>query len=214
MTLSDQQLLVGIAMLVAGFASHCSITVYHFSIVFDLAWFSSNTHLASFGVLQVYLAERPSLRTWRVFLMLIILTGIIIATVLQGHWRWSTSANSPAHCLFSDLPGNIKSSSTKRRMAISFTLLLYGYSITIARLYNVIKLCPPSQDKSAKNLPPPHTAVNHHKSFRSLSSEPKAHILSLTLMLAELVSIIGRKLYFAICTLMSSIPALMCLDIV
>ncbi|KAL8941121.1 MAG: hypothetical protein Q9211_001955 [Gyalolechia sp. 1 TL-2023] len=104
MALSDQQLLVGISILIAGFASHCSISVYHFTIVIDLAWFSSNTNLTTLVVLEVYLAQRPSIQIWRVCLMLVILTGIIVATVLQGHNRWYTSYNSPAHCLFTDLP--------------------------------------------------------------------------------------------------------------
>ena len=41
--LSDQQLLTGLAVLIAGFWTHCSISVYHFALVNDLAWFSANT---------------------------------------------------------------------------------------------------------------------------------------------------------------------------
>ena len=35
--LSDQQLLTGLAVLIAGFWMHCSIPVYHFAVVNDLA---------------------------------------------------------------------------------------------------------------------------------------------------------------------------------
>ena len=44
LNLSDQQLLTGLSVLIAGFATHCSISAYHFEVVSDLAWFSSNVH--------------------------------------------------------------------------------------------------------------------------------------------------------------------------
>ena len=44
--ISDYQLLFGVAILIAGFWKHCTISVYHFSLVVDLAWFS-NTHVST-----------------------------------------------------------------------------------------------------------------------------------------------------------------------
>lgn len=212
MALSDQQLLVGIAILIAGFASHCTITVYHFSMASFLAWFSANTHFVSLDVLQVYLADRPSLRTWRVGFLLIMLIAMIVATVLRGHERWQTSANSPAHCLFSDLPGNIKSANTKR-MAIDISLLLYGYGVAIARLYNLVSYCPLPKDQSANSTQGPRAAIKLYKGFRPLSSGPKAYFLFLVLRPAKFVLIVGRDIYFAICTCLSCVPALMCRDV-
>ncbi|KAF2031541.1 hypothetical protein EK21DRAFT_110911 [Setomelanomma holmii] len=48
-TLSDQQLVTGITILTAGLKLYAggTITAYHFSIVWDLAFFSSNAHLLS-----------------------------------------------------------------------------------------------------------------------------------------------------------------------
>jgi hypothetical protein len=51
LALSDQQLITGLAMLIAGFVK-CDISVYLFNNVFALAWFSCTTHLATLTVLK------------------------------------------------------------------------------------------------------------------------------------------------------------------
>lgn len=212
MALSDQQLLVGISILIAGFASHCSISVYHFSIVFDLAWFSSNTHLASLGALQICLAERPSLRTWRVCLMLITLIGIAVATILQGHQRWYTSSNSPAHCLFNDLPGNIHGPGAKG-MAIRLTLLMYGYSFAITRLYHAPALGFVFWEKPASNLQNSRTGIKHFRPPKFFISGLKACFVVLTLGPTGLVLIVARKLYTGVFICLSSMLANLCFDV-
>lgn len=52
-TLSDLQLVTGMAILVAGMKQlfEGTISTYHFMIVTDLAWFCSNTHLFSLLVI-------------------------------------------------------------------------------------------------------------------------------------------------------------------
>ncbi|KAL9602803.1 MAG: hypothetical protein Q9179_002428 [Wetmoreana sp. 5 TL-2023] len=134
LALSDQQLLVGLSILTAGFVKHCTISVYHFSIVYDLVWFSSNTHMTSLNVLRVYLRSRASLRNWRVCLMLAVFIAMIVATVLSGHRLWYDSWNSSAQCLFDDLQGNIQGEPA-RWMAAQIFLLVYGYGVAILRLY-------------------------------------------------------------------------------
>ena len=62
LNLSDQLLLTGTAILIAGFWTHCSISVYHFAMISDLAWFASNVHLITIVVLSQYLRDRPVLR--------------------------------------------------------------------------------------------------------------------------------------------------------
>lgn len=59
LNLSDQLLLTGSAVLIAGFWTHCSISVYHFVLVSDLAWFASICHLTTVAVLEDYLRGRP-----------------------------------------------------------------------------------------------------------------------------------------------------------
>jgi len=57
---SDQQLVVGLAMPITSIYMfvHTTISVYHFSIVMDLAWLSSNTHLLSLLILRDYLSKK------------------------------------------------------------------------------------------------------------------------------------------------------------
>lgn len=130
LTLSDQQLLVGIAILIAGFAQHCSISVYHFSIVTDLAWFSSNTHLVTLDVLRVYLAGEPTLRLWRICLMLGTVVLLIVGVIFEGHRAWYDSWYSDAQCLFDDLRGNVGGLPAKW-MAINIVLIVYNYTTSI-----------------------------------------------------------------------------------
>ncbi|KAL8951987.1 MAG: hypothetical protein Q9222_002079 [Ikaeria aurantiellina] len=133
LSLSDQQLLVGLAILVTGFLKHCSISVYHFAVVSDLAWFSSNTHMTTLNVLQVYLADRPTLRNWRVALMLSTFVMLIATITLEGHILWFDSWNSPAQCLFDDLGGNI-GGGPQQWMIANIVLLVYGYTSAVLRL--------------------------------------------------------------------------------
>ena len=107
LSLSDQQLLTGLAVLIAAFWTHCSISVYHFALVNDLAWFSATVHLTTLNILQDYLLKRPGLRNSRVGLMSIIALLLVASTVMQGHYRWYDSWPYDAQCVFDDLNGNI-----------------------------------------------------------------------------------------------------------
>ena len=51
LTLSDQQLVTGLAILIAGYVK-CDISVYSFRNVSAIAWFSCTTHLATLTVLK------------------------------------------------------------------------------------------------------------------------------------------------------------------
>ena len=105
--LSDYQLLFGVAILIAGFWKHCSISVYHFSMVVDLAWYSS-THMISLSVLKCYLRERPTLRNWRVCIMVLMLIMMLVAIGLASNPYWGASTSCPAQCLFDQPERNFK----------------------------------------------------------------------------------------------------------
>lgn len=59
LSLSDQQLVRGLAILVIGFIQHCTITVYHFSIIGDLTWFAVGTHNITLNILEAYPPPAP-----------------------------------------------------------------------------------------------------------------------------------------------------------
>ena len=100
LTLSDQQLVTGLAVLIAGFLKMCSMSNYHFNIVGSLAWFSSTTHLATLGVLRNYLVAHSAVRDWRVLAMGLVLVMLLVAQ-LPG-WT-SRDSSVPIFCCFLDL---------------------------------------------------------------------------------------------------------------
>ena len=99
LTLSDQQLVTGLAILIAGYTRPCTISQYHFNIIAALAWFSSTTHLATLAVLRDYLIGHPVVRTWRVVGMVIMLVILMIAQFVQFFGR---DLGAPAKCVFSN----------------------------------------------------------------------------------------------------------------
>ena len=99
-TLSDQQLVTGLAIMIAGFSKYCSISMYHFNIVASLAWFSSTTHLSTLAVLRDYLISHPTIRTWRVVGMFILFCLLFSAVLVA----WSQEAvGEPVQCAYADM---------------------------------------------------------------------------------------------------------------
>lgn len=78
LALSDQQLVTGMAILIAGLSNQCSRSVYHFDIIAALGWFSSTTHLSTLTALQGHLINHPRTRDLRVVGMLCILGLLIV----------------------------------------------------------------------------------------------------------------------------------------
>lgn len=81
LTYSDSQSITGIAILLAGYCQlSCGISVYHWQVVVNLAWFSSLTHVASLTVLRKYFRERPVQAYCRLAAMGINLVLLVIAS--------------------------------------------------------------------------------------------------------------------------------------
>ena len=79
---SDQQLITGIAILIAGYINPCTMDFYHFEIVATLAWLSSTVHLSTLSLLQDYLILNPVLRACRIVGMILTLVGLFVAQVI------------------------------------------------------------------------------------------------------------------------------------
>ncbi|KAH9823631.1 hypothetical protein Tdes44962_MAKER04592 [Teratosphaeria destructans] len=93
---SDQQIVTGIAILIAGFGQFDKISVYHWQIVVYQAWMSSNVHLTSLTMLRSFLKTSPALRAWRITGMIVLL-GLLLAALaptVSGEWNgfvWNDS---------------------------------------------------------------------------------------------------------------------------
>ena len=209
LSLSDQQLLVGISILVTGFIKHCSISVYHFAVISDLAWFSSNTNLTSLGVLQVYLSENPSLRNWRVCLMLVIFVFLMVANTLEGHHFWYESWNSPAQCLFDEAIVKV-GGEPATWMAVNMVLLILGYGVAIGRLFSPDKVDNFLLVKPKQKLK--RAVVNIQEKIDDSISKGGliSYATSVLLMLAWVLVSCARGLFIAIAALMGSITISLC----
>ena len=79
LALSDQQLVTGLAILVSGVANRKTLTLYEFSVVLSLAWFSATTHLATMDALRTYLKKRRAIRNARVIGIVAVLGFLVFA---------------------------------------------------------------------------------------------------------------------------------------
>ena len=67
---SDTQLLTGIAIQFTAMIKHCSMSVYHFRIVVDLAFLTTVTHLLTVVALRNYFVKNKWINLPRIFFML------------------------------------------------------------------------------------------------------------------------------------------------
>ena len=122
LTLSDQQLVTGLAILIAGFSKYCSISTYHFNIAASLAWFSSTTHLSTLAVLRDYLISHHTIRTWRVASMFSMLCLLFPAVLVS--WSYSL-VGRPVQCAFDKISVSVNFIN----LASTFVVLVYLITI-------------------------------------------------------------------------------------
>jgi hypothetical protein len=102
LSLSDQQLVTGLAILIAGYYEMLNndLSSYHWRIVVYLAWLSSSVHIASLTLLRDVLNRNPTLRNIRVGGMLILVVLLAVASwPTRLPWEW-IRPGVPARCLW------------------------------------------------------------------------------------------------------------------
>ena len=131
--LSDQQLITGLAILSIGLwrlpPSHGFISFYHFSLLQDLAWFSSNTHQLAVIVLKTYFREHRTLRILRGTGMLILGLMLLVVTGFTSIVPQTDIFACPAQCVIVDF-----SYSQFRGAPIAFMLLNMLFLIWVIAL--------------------------------------------------------------------------------
>lgn len=92
LSLSDQQIVTGIAIMAAGLRGLAkgTITTYHYQLVLYLAWLSSSVHLSAISLLTPYLSQHQGLRTWRLIGMLTLLIMLLVGLVPTISDNWGT----------------------------------------------------------------------------------------------------------------------------
>ena len=203
LSLSDQQLLTGFAVLIAGFWTHCSISVYHFALVSDLAWFSANVHLVTLSVLGTYLSQRPVVRNLRVVLMITLALLLTACTVMQGHYKWYDSWPYDAQCLFDDLVGNI-ASTPRYWMIVDLVLICIDYPLHIITLFEkpteFFEHWLQTKPVAAKDQAIRHLAKAHRRSDKSFKGSIRCFTYTLLIVIVRGVS----WTYFALTALIDS----------
>nr|CDP26461.1 Putative protein of unknown function [Podospora anserina S mat+] len=150
-SLSDTQLVTGLAVLVGALASlyrsdHDEpMSVYHFTVASDLAWFSSTTHLSSLLVLRYHprisakKGHRPThIRPWtvrlpltiRLVLMAVFAALLFWATTLGGYECWYSIMACPAKCTLTHPWGG----EPETWVAVNTVLIVHGYSTHMLEL--------------------------------------------------------------------------------
>ena len=134
LTLSDQQLVTGPAMIVATLVQHCQLSVYEFQVVNSLAFLSSTTHLATLVMLRQYLRENKVVRNIRVIAMVLNL-GLLVYTTIVAYTAFSVDNSNPIQfvidCLSSLQPDRLDFANT----IVTIMFLFVSYGQTISQLY-------------------------------------------------------------------------------
>lgn len=85
LTISDMQLITSVTILVSGYLQlPKGISLYHWTTIVYLAWFSALTHLATLTSLRHFFRSRPVMATGRVILMGLVLVLLSVAFVPTG----------------------------------------------------------------------------------------------------------------------------------
>ena len=95
LALSDQQLVTGIALLIAAFVRHSDITIYSTNIVMSLTLLSSTVHLATMPTLRPLWRQHLILKWIRAFTMYALFTMImfLLFPPIGSNW-WPTPRSS------------------------------------------------------------------------------------------------------------------------
>lgn len=132
LALSDQQLVTGLAVLIAGYTHRCSRSFYHFRIIAALGWFSSTTHLSTLAVLRAYLIDHPRVRDWRVIAML----GVFGLLCVSQSGTFSTQESSlPVQCVFESFWLSSHLGSHIYHLVLVIAFLCVSYTNRMRRLY-------------------------------------------------------------------------------
>jgi hypothetical protein len=141
MSLSDQQLVTGFAILIAGYYEmmNSNLAMYHWRIVTYLAWLSSSVHIASLTLLRDVSNKNPTFRNIRVAGMLLLL---ILLSVSLWPTRFETDSEPsylglPAKCYWTSAHATpfAGTEALDSNWLISMVMLLFAYAWKLSQLF-------------------------------------------------------------------------------
>lgn len=137
LSLSDQQLASGVAILSIGYIQHCSLSSYHFFVIVALAWFSSTTHLSTLSVLQYQLNRNAVLKYTRIIGMILVYTMLMVGLLVIYVDEWF---QVPVQCRLENMSSALGS---KRPLTNLVAVFLMGF-LTFSYLSKLLGLIYPA----------------------------------------------------------------------
>lgn len=136
LTLSDQQLVTGLALLIAGVCNQRTLTGYQFAVILSQAWFSSTTHMATLDALRNYLGSHGIVRDVRVCAMASVLILLIYTFIVSVLTRPPKNLMLPVQCVFEEpLHYNNVYASSGGAAAYTLGVIALTYLFRIQDLY-------------------------------------------------------------------------------
>lgn len=128
--------MTGIAILVSAYASldNC-LSLYHWKLAVDLAWFSSTTHLSALTLLRNHFNNHPGQRSVRLVFMGCMLVLLFVAIMPTGHidaFHIGKHKGAHAKCFFKKPP---PMGGSGQMLIPSVVLVTYAYVVGAAKLF-------------------------------------------------------------------------------
>ncbi|KFY43574.1 hypothetical protein V495_03871, partial [Pseudogymnoascus sp. VKM F-4514 (FW-929)] len=132
LVLSDQQLLTGTAMAIAGLIRHCDITQYHFDTVLSLVLAAAVAHIMTFSLIKDYISQNSFFRIWRAVAMALFGALCFGIFIVAGNNNWVKVYGLPAQCGYDNLgEGFGPPASASLGLLYWFFIQGYSYSLTV-----------------------------------------------------------------------------------
>lgn len=136
LTLSDQQLVTGLAILIAGVSDPWHLSGYEFTVVLALAWFSSTTHLATLTALRKYMDSHGLVRHARIIGMVLVLLLLVFFLAVSEVSVQLPGSTQPVQCVFAGDCDEIVYQGPYLFNTVVVFMLLREYFIRISDLYS------------------------------------------------------------------------------
>jgi hypothetical protein len=136
LALSDQQLVTGLAVLIAGLVKCCTLSYWEFLIVVSLAWFSSTTHLSTLVVLRNYFHNHKTVRNWRVAGMLFMLVLLFFSILVQVALPPNYEISAPMECVFMNMASGL-ALDPGYMVPVILVFLFFAYANQLVKLFSV-----------------------------------------------------------------------------
>jgi hypothetical protein len=124
LSLSDQQMVTGFAMLTVGLVQIDSITEYHFAIVQNLSILSFVVHDTTAVILQDEVVRHRMMRHWR---GVVVVGSMLITIAIQlpdGHYYAMEDYGLPVKCIWTSMKGNYRPQSSEFWLMIMWMAIL------------------------------------------------------------------------------------------